>query len=104
MRKVTYLGVFEHAEDGGYGVYFPDLPGCTSAGVTLEDVQLQAAYALGLHLYGMVDIRIGSSTTSLSADDYVLSVSEKSVYGFIAVQSFCRSGFLWHQVHDSGKI
>lgn len=53
MRKATYLGVFEPSKDGGYGVYFPDLPGCTSVGITLEDAQLQATDALGLHLYGM---------------------------------------------------
>lgn len=27
MRKLTYLAVFEPSDDG-YGVYFPDLPGC----------------------------------------------------------------------------
>ena len=53
MRKATYLGVFEPDEAGGYGVYFPDLPGCVSAGHTLEEAQMQAMDALGLHLYGM---------------------------------------------------
>lgn len=52
MRKVTYLAVFEPSPSG-YGIYFPDLPGCTSTGSTLADAQIHAADALGLHLYGM---------------------------------------------------
>ncbi len=52
MRKLTYLAVFEPTEDG-YGVYFPDLPGCVSTGKDFEQAQLNAAEALGLHIYGM---------------------------------------------------
>jgi predicted RNase H-like HicB family nuclease len=52
MKKATYLAVFEPSSSG-FGVYFPDLPGCISAGSTCADAQLQAADALGLHLYGM---------------------------------------------------
>lgn len=53
MRKATYLGVFEPNGAGGYGVYFPDLPGCTGGGADLEEAQREAADALGLHLYGL---------------------------------------------------
>ena len=52
MRKVSYPAVFEPSGDG-YGVYFPDLPGCISYGDSYEDAQRAAAEALGLHLYGM---------------------------------------------------
>lgn len=52
MRKLTYLAVFEPSVDG-YGVYFPDLPGCVSFGKTFEEAQREAADALGLHIYGM---------------------------------------------------
>jgi len=52
MRKLTYLAVFEPSKDG-FGVYFPDLPGCISFGKTFEDAQMQAADALALQLYGM---------------------------------------------------
>lgn len=54
MRKATYPAVFEPSSDGGYGVYFPDLPGCVSYGETFADALQEAADALGLHLYGMV--------------------------------------------------
>jgi len=53
MRKLTFFGVFEPCSDGGYSVYFPDLPGCTSGGEDLEDSQNKAAEALDLHIYGM---------------------------------------------------
>lgn len=53
MRKFTYLAVLEPAEDGGYGVYFPDLPGCVSFGDTIEEAQKAAEEAAGLHIYGM---------------------------------------------------
>ena len=52
MRKLSYLAVFEPSKDG-FGVYFPDLPGCVSFGKTFDDAQREAVDALGLHLYGM---------------------------------------------------
>lgn len=53
MRKVTYLAVLEPAKDGGYGVFFPDLPGCISYGNTIAEAQDMAAEAAGLHIYSM---------------------------------------------------
>ena len=53
MKKAIYQAVFEPNGSGGYGVYFPDLPGCVSFGDSASDAQKNAADALGLHLYGM---------------------------------------------------
>lgn len=53
MRKITYLAVLEPSSDGGYGVFFPDLPGCVSFGETIEEAQEMAAEAAGLHVYGL---------------------------------------------------
>ncbi|HWR31842.1 MAG TPA: type II toxin-antitoxin system HicB family antitoxin [Negativicutes bacterium] len=53
MKKVTYIAVFEPAPSGGFGVYFPDLPGCTSMGDDFEEATRMAEEALGLHLWGM---------------------------------------------------
>jgi predicted RNase H-like HicB family nuclease len=40
-----------HKDDGtSYGVSFPDVPGCISAGDTLEEALANAAEALGGHL------------------------------------------------------
>jgi predicted RNase H-like HicB family nuclease len=51
MRKLTYFAVFEPSEDGGYGVYFPDLLGCITYGKTYEEAEKMAKEALGLHIY-----------------------------------------------------
>ena len=53
MEKKTYLAVCESAGDKGYGVYFPDLPGCISYGDNLAEAQANAKEALELHIYGM---------------------------------------------------
>lgn len=52
MRSLTYLAVLEPSSDG-YGVFFPDLPGCISFGTTIADAQQHAREALELHIYGM---------------------------------------------------
>lgn len=54
MKKVTYFAVFEGAKDG-FGIYFPDLPGCISMGDTFDDAMANAEEALGLHLWGMAE-------------------------------------------------
>ncbi|MCL1999697.1 MAG: type II toxin-antitoxin system HicB family antitoxin [Turicibacter sp.] len=53
MRKYSYFAVFEPAQDEGFGVYFPDLPGCASYGDDFEQAVKMAEEALGLHLYAM---------------------------------------------------
>jgi predicted RNase H-like HicB family nuclease len=53
MRKLIYFAIFEPNGEGGYGVYFPDIFGCTSFGETYEKAQKMAQEALGLHLYEM---------------------------------------------------
>jgi predicted RNase H-like HicB family nuclease len=40
--------------DDGYGVIFPDLPGCTSAGDTVQEAGVRAVEAAELHIEGMV--------------------------------------------------
>jgi len=52
MRKSTYLAVLEPSNDG-YGVFFPDIPGCISFGTDIEEAQANAKEALELHVYGM---------------------------------------------------
>jgi len=54
-RRIIYPAVFETDEDGGYGVNFPDLPGCVTLGDSLEEAYTAAIEALELHLEGMVE-------------------------------------------------
>ena len=53
MKKVTYLAIMEPAGGGAFGVYFPDLSGCTSMGDNFEHASRMAEEALGLHLWSM---------------------------------------------------
>lgn len=55
MAKRTYAAMMEPAPDGGFGVSFPDLPGCVSFGEDLDDAVRQAHEALSLHLEGMAE-------------------------------------------------
>jgi len=44
--EYAYTAVFEPAEEGGYVVSFPALPGCLTQGETLEEARQMAAEAL----------------------------------------------------------
>lgn len=48
-----YIALIHKDASSDYGVSFPDLPGCITAGKTLESARLMAAEALALHLEGM---------------------------------------------------
>ena len=49
----TYIGLVHKEPGSDYGVSFPDLPGCITAGGTLEEAREMAAEALALHLDGL---------------------------------------------------
>jgi len=58
MAKRTYSVVLEpngDRRDPGFGVTFPDLPGCVSFGATGEEALARAEEALSLHLEGMAE-------------------------------------------------
>jgi predicted RNase H-like HicB family nuclease len=46
-----YPAIIERGQRG-YGVFFPDLPGCTSAGDTVTEAAVNAEEALAGHLLG----------------------------------------------------
>jgi predicted RNase H-like HicB family nuclease len=48
-----YIALIHKDPDSDFGVSFPDLPGCVSAGVDLNEAQAMAAEALALHLEGI---------------------------------------------------
>jgi predicted RNase H-like HicB family nuclease len=45
-----YIAVIEKEPDSAFGVWFPDVEGCFSAGDTLEEAMANAAAALRQHL------------------------------------------------------
>ena len=55
MTLRFYPAIIEAVADGGFGASFPDLPGCISAGATVQEAATYAAEALALHLAGLVE-------------------------------------------------
>lgn len=51
MRQ--YIALIHKDADSDYGVSFPDLPGCITAGSTLDEARATAVEALALHLEGL---------------------------------------------------
>lgn len=52
-RKILeYLAVFQEEKEGGYSVWVPDLPGCTSQGETFEEALEMVKEAIKLYLEG----------------------------------------------------
>lgn len=47
---MMYPAIFHEAEEGGYWVEFPDLPGCVTQGNDAQEAYLMAVEALGLML------------------------------------------------------
>jgi predicted RNase H-like HicB family nuclease len=52
---VMYLALLHKDTDSDFGVSFPDLPGCISAGSTVEEALAEARVALALHLEGLAE-------------------------------------------------
>ena len=50
-----YIALIHKDADSDFGVSFPDLPGCITAGTTLEEARAFAAEALALHLEGLAE-------------------------------------------------
>ena len=122
MRQ--YIALIHKDPRSDYGVSFPDLPGCVTAGLDLDDARRMAEEALALHLAGMAEdeeaIPEPSSLEGVMADrenrDAVAILVEappatakvvrvnmtvpedelERIDKFAAEQGYTRSGFLLH--------
>jgi predicted RNase H-like HicB family nuclease len=54
MATEAFIGVLERAEEG-YSVFFPDVPGCVSAGKTLSEAAANGEQALAFHIQGLIE-------------------------------------------------
>ena len=50
MAICHYPSITEGDAETGYSVFFPDLPGCTSGGDTLQEAALNAEEGLAAHI------------------------------------------------------
>ncbi len=49
----VYLGLIHKEKKSGFGVSFPDFPGCVTVGSSLDEAQKLAREALTFHIEGM---------------------------------------------------
>ena len=49
-----YIAFIHSDTDPGYGISFPDFPGCVSAGDTIDEAIQSGAKALAFHIEGMI--------------------------------------------------
>ncbi|NQS99418.1 MAG: type II toxin-antitoxin system HicB family antitoxin [candidate division Zixibacteria bacterium] len=54
MTQYKYTVIFEPAEEGGYVVRVPALPGCYTQGETLEEAKEMAKEAIACHLESLL--------------------------------------------------
>lgn len=52
---MQYIALIHKDDTSDFGVSFPDLPGCVTAGRTLDDARSMAAEALAMHIEGMLE-------------------------------------------------
>jgi predicted RNase H-like HicB family nuclease len=78
MAEVFYPAILER-DARGFGLFFPDLPGCVSAGETAEEAARGGAEALALHIEGMIDdgedLPAPSALDDLAVDEDVEEVA-----------------------------
>lgn len=72
MRHI-YPAVIEKGDGPGYGVFFPDLPGCVSAGDTIEETLDMAKEAATLYVETLLedgdDVPNPSNPDAIAVDD-----------------------------------
>jgi len=68
VATIYYPAIIERGQRG-YGVFFPDLPGCTSAGDTVTEAALNAEEALAGHI--LVSEEYGEALPDPSALDAI---------------------------------
>lgn len=79
MAKLFYPAILEKEPESAYGVTFPDLPGCVSAGDTAEEALVNAHEALAGHIALMVQdddpLPKPTSIEAVSADPEVRMIA-----------------------------
>ena len=68
----AYIAYLRKDKDSDFGVEFPDVPGCISAGRTLEEARAMAAEALNFHVAALQEEKMPvppPSTLDQLADD-----------------------------------
>jgi predicted RNase H-like HicB family nuclease len=83
-QRRPYVAVVHRVGHSGYGVSFPDVPGCTAAGRTVDQAMRAAREALDRHLGGLKD----AGKPLPAARDFhavIMSTDSKGAIAFILI-------------------
>ncbi len=79
MTSTGYLAIIEKTPDSIYGVVFPDVPGCYSAGGALSEARAMAHEALTLHLEELDDFPPRRPLKTIISDPEFADILENAV-------------------------
>ncbi len=72
---IRFAVIIEKAQDGGYGAYVPDLPGCIGMGSTKEETLGNVAEAILFHIEGMKAEGLPVPTPVSEAENLMLAIA-----------------------------
>jgi len=84
-----FVGVIHKEKDSDYGVSFPDLPGCITAGATMQEAFELAREALQFHIDGLIEDGAHVPSKAITLDQ-----AEKHDFGNEAHAFFVVEGYV----------
>lgn len=85
MSVVYYPAIIEKYNDESFGVFFPDLPGCTSSGSSITEAVINAEEALYGHI--LVSHEYGEKINEPTSIDKIKVEDDVNEVGRILVKS-----------------
>jgi predicted RNase H-like HicB family nuclease len=82
----NYIAIIHKDPKSDFGVSFPDLPGCISAGRTIDEAKEMAQEALSLHIQGMLEDGDEVPTPS-SLEDVMADPEYSDAVAFLVVSA-----------------
>ncbi len=79
----TYIALLHKDADSVFTVTFPDLPGCLTAGDSLEEARANAAEALALHLDGLAEEGLPAPPPVKGLDEIMADPANRAAVGFL---------------------
>ncbi len=79
---MDYIALLRKETDTDYGVDFPDLPGCITAGSTLDEAKEMAAEAIAFHIEGLIEDGEGIPAPS-SLEEIMADKANKEAVAFL---------------------
>ena len=85
MDENFYFGIVTKDVDSDYGIIFPDLPGCYSAGVDFVELRMMAEEALALHVAALREEGLEIPAPRIAGDFEAVAETYKDENGGLMV-------------------